>query len=98
VADVGDRDDHAPALAPAAGIGSQYTASSKSRASSPSIVTNGNVAQIYAFAEVASANTLVGQRFGQPRALSDENSCGTANLRTAISISMPGSSIAPALR
>jgi hypothetical protein len=52
MADVGDGHQQAPALARLASAaveqGSQYTASSKSRASSPSMVTSGTSVQVHA--------------------------------------------------
>ena len=50
-----------------------------------------HVAQVDAAAQSRGC-TRVRQRFGQFEQQPPENSCGTANLRTAISISMPGSS------
>ena len=74
--------------------GSQYTASSKSRASSPSMVTSGTSVRSTRCLLVGGPH-LVGQRLRASAMQASENSCGTPYLRTAISISMPGSSISP---
>src|SRR6218665_1785087 len=73
--------------------GSQYTASSKSRASSPSIVTSG-ISHRLTRCFLSCARTLSGKPLACARPAA-ENSCGTPYLRTAISISMPGSSTSP---
>jgi len=73
--------------------GSQYTASSKSRASSPSMVTRATSVRSMRFLQ-STARTLSGKAAACDN-VCGEKRCGTSYLRTAISISMPGSSISP---
>src|SRR3546814_1647140 len=73
--------------------GMQNTASSTSRASSPSMVTKGTSRR--STRPFNSDGLTVGGTLAACCSDASENSCGTSNLRTAISISMPGSSISP---